>query len=90
MPKPQPPMRRTGPRPIPIRSTPQPLVTLGANNLTYGASRYWQVTVTVTSNTREGVNTQAQCTFINGGRPVGDGLSRAGPASSPASRSPPS
>ena len=69
-PKPQPQMRRTGPRPIPYSSTPQPLVTLGATNLTYGDSRYWQVTVTLTSNTPKGVNTQAECTFMNAGRPV--------------------
>jgi hypothetical protein len=69
-PKPQPQMRRTGQRPIPYSSTPQPLVTLGATNLTYGDSRYWQVTVTLTSNTPKGVNTQAECTFMNAGRPV--------------------
>ena len=69
-PKPQPQMRRTGQRPIPYSSTPQPLVTLGASNLTYGDSRYWQVTVTLTSNTPKAVNTQAECTFMNAGRPV--------------------
>lgn len=69
-PKPQPQMRRTGPRPVPNFSTPQPLVTLGAANLTYGDSRYWQVTVTLTSNTTRGVNTQAECTFMNAGRPI--------------------
>lgn len=69
-PKPQPQMRRTGPRPIPYSSTPQPLVTLGATNLTYGDSRYWQVSVTLTSNTPKAVNTQAECTFMNAGRPV--------------------
>jgi hypothetical protein len=69
-PKPQPQMRRTGPRPIPYSATPQPLVTLGATNLTYGDSRYWQVTVTLTSNTPKGTNTQAECTFMNAGRPV--------------------
>jgi hypothetical protein len=69
-PKPQPQMRRTGQRPVPNFSTPQPLVTLGAANLTYGDSRYWQVTVTLTSNTRNGVNAQAECTFMNAGRPV--------------------
>jgi hypothetical protein len=69
-PKPQPQMRRTGPRPIPYSSTPQPLVTLGATNLTYGDSRYWQVTVTLTSNTPKAVSTQAECTFMNAGRPV--------------------
>jgi hypothetical protein len=68
--KPQPQLRRTGPRPIPYASTPQPLVTLGAANLTYGDSRYWQVTVTLTSNTPRAVNAQAECTFMNGGRPL--------------------
>lgn len=68
--RPQPQLRRSGPRPVPNFSTPQPLVTLGAANLTYGDSRYWQVTVTITSNTRNPVNTQAECTFMNAGRPV--------------------
>ena len=68
--RPQSQMRRTGPRPVPNFSTPQPLVTLGATNLTYGDSRYWQVTVTLTSNTRNPINTQAECTFMNAGRPV--------------------
>jgi hypothetical protein len=69
-PKPQPQIRRTGPRPVPNFSTPQPLVVLGATNLTYGDSRYWQVTVTLTSNTRNPVSTQAECTFMNAGRPI--------------------
>lgn len=69
-PKPQPQLRRTGQRPVPNYSTPQPLVTLGATNLTYGDSRYWQVTVTLTSNTTRGVNTQAECTFMNAGRAI--------------------
>jgi len=69
-PRPQPQLRRTGPRPVPNFSTPQPLVTLGASNLTYGDSRYWQVSVTLTSNTRNPINTQAECTFMNAGRPV--------------------
>jgi hypothetical protein len=69
-PRPQPQMRRTGPRPVPNFPTPQPLVTLGATNLTYGDTRYWQVTVTLTSNTRNPINTQAECTFMNAGRPV--------------------
>jgi len=69
-PKPQPQMRRTGPRPLPYSSTPLPLVTIGAANLTYGESRYWQVTVTLTSNTPKPVSTQAECTFMNAGRPV--------------------
>lgn len=70
-PRPQSTMRRSGPRAIPNASSPQPLVTLGAANLTYGPSRYWQVTVTLTSNTPRAINTQAECTFMNAGRPVG-------------------
>ncbi len=71
-PKPRPPVRRTGMRPIPYSATPQPLVVLGASNLTYGDSRYWQVSVTLTSNTSRPIETQAQCTFMNAGRPVED------------------
>jgi hypothetical protein len=69
-PKPQPTVRRTGPRPVPNFSSPQPLVVLGAANLTYGESRYWQVTVTLTSNTRNPVTARAECTFMNAGQPV--------------------
>ena len=69
-PKPQPQLRRTGRRAIPPSSTPRPLVMLAASNLTYGDSRYWQVTVTLTSNTPNPVNTQAECTFMNAGRPI--------------------
>jgi len=69
-PKPTPSVRRTGPRAVPNFSTPQPLVVLGAANLTYGESRYWQVTVTLTSNTRNPVTTRAECTFMNAGQPV--------------------
>ncbi|MDI1284065.1 MAG: hypothetical protein PSV46_06700 [Reyranella sp.] len=69
-PKPRPPVRRTGARPIPYSATPLPLVVLGASNLTYGDSRYWQVSVTLTSNTPRPIETQAQCTFMNAGRPV--------------------
>jgi hypothetical protein len=72
MPKPQPAVRRSGPRPIPNFSSPQPLVNLAANNLTYGEARYWQVTIVVTSNTPRTLSAQVQCTFLNGGRPVGD------------------
>ena len=71
-PKPQPPVRRTGPRPLPRFNQPMPLVTLTASNLTYGASRYWQVSISITSNTPDTVNTQIQCTFRNAGRSVGD------------------
>ena len=71
-PKPRPAIRRTGSRPIPYSATPQPLVVLGASNLTYGDSRYWQVSITLTSNTPRPLETQAQCTFMNAGRPVED------------------
>jgi hypothetical protein len=71
-PKPRPAVRRTGARPIPYSATPQPLVVLGASNLTYGDSRYWQVSVTLTSNTPRPIETQAQCTFMNAGRPIED------------------
>jgi hypothetical protein len=72
MPRPQPPLRRTGPRPVPTYNQPMPLVSLAASNLTYGESRYWQVTVTVTSNTPRSLDTQVKCTFLNAGRAVGE------------------
>lgn len=72
MPRPQPALRRTGPRPVPSSSANMPVVTLQVNNLTYGASRYWQVTVAVTSNVARTVDTQVKCSFLNGGRSVGD------------------
>jgi hypothetical protein len=72
MPRPQPTLRRTGPRPVPNYGSNMPVVTLAVNNLTYGASRYWQVTVSVTSNVARPVDTQVQCSFLNGGRSVGD------------------
>lgn len=72
MPRPQPAVRRTGPRPVPNYAQPMPLVSLAASNLTYGDSRYWQVTVTVTSNVAREVQTQVQCTFLNAGRSVGE------------------
>jgi hypothetical protein len=71
-PKPQPQARRSGPRPVPTFSTPQPLVTIGANNLTYGPSRYWQVTIVLKSNTQRTIDTQAVCTFMNGNRSLED------------------
>lgn len=72
MQKPQPAIRRTGPRPLPRFTQPMPLVTLAASNLTYGQARYWQVSISVTSNTADSVSTQIQCTFRNAGRSVGD------------------
>ncbi len=71
-PKPQPQVQRTGPRPVRSYSTPQPLVAIGANNLTYGPTRYWQVSVSLTSNTTRPIETQAVCTFMNGGRSLED------------------
>jgi hypothetical protein len=65
-------VRRTGPRPIPNFTTPQPLVTLAASNLTYGEARYWQVTITITSNTPRTLDTQISCTFLNAGKSVGE------------------
>ncbi len=72
MPRPQPVLRRTGPRPVPNYGSNMPVVTLQVNNLTYGAARYWQVTVAVTSNVARTVDTQVQCSFLNGGRSVGE------------------
>ena len=71
-PKPQPPIRRSGPRDIPKSNRPMPLVTLDAHNLTYGEARYWQVTIVITSNTPRTLDTQIQCTFTNAGKPVED------------------
>ena len=72
MPKPMPQVRRTGPRPVPSFSTPQPLVSLSAQSLTFNPSGYWQVTIVVTSNTPRALDLQIQCNFTNGGRFVGD------------------
>jgi hypothetical protein len=71
-PKPQPQARRSGPRPVPTFATPQPLVTIGANNLTYGPSRYWQVTIVLKSNIQRPIDTQAVCTFMNGSSALED------------------
>jgi hypothetical protein len=72
MPRPQPVVRRTGPRPLPNFSQPMPLFSLQASDLTYNAARYWQVTITLTSNTPRTLDTQVQCTFLNAGRSVGE------------------
>jgi hypothetical protein len=72
MAKPRPPIRRTGPRPVPTYNQPMPLETLTASNLTYGDSHYWQVSISVTSNTPSTIQTQIQCTFRNGGHSVGE------------------
>ncbi|HYD07791.1 MAG TPA: hypothetical protein VEC60_18795 [Reyranella sp.] len=72
MPRPRPTVQRTGPRPVPNYGSSMPVVSLQATNLTYGASRYWQVTVIVTSNVNRSVDTQVQCSFLNAGRSVGE------------------
>jgi len=72
MPKPQPVVRRTGARPLPTFSQPMPNFTLQASDLTYNRSRYWQVTLTLTSNVGRALDAQVQCTFLNAGRSVGD------------------
>jgi len=71
-PKPQPVARRTGPRPVPNFSQPMPLFSLQASDLTYNSARYWQVTVTLTSNTARTLDAQVQCSFLNAGRSVAD------------------
>jgi hypothetical protein len=72
MPRPQPAVRRTGPRPVPNYGSSMPVVTLAASDLTYGASRYWQVTITITSNVSRAIDTQVQCSFLNSGRSIGE------------------
>jgi len=72
MPKPQPAVRRTGQRPLPNFTQPMPLFTLQASNLTYNPARYWQVSITLTSNTTRTLDAQVQCSFLNGGRSVGE------------------
>jgi hypothetical protein len=72
MPRPQPTVRRTGPRPLPTFSQPMPNFTLQATDLTYNRSRYWQVTMTLTSNVGRTLDAQVQCSFLNAGRSVGE------------------
>jgi hypothetical protein len=71
-PRPQPTVRRTGPRPLPNFSQPMPLFSLQASDLTYNPARYWQVTVTLTSNTPRTLDAQVKCSFLNAGRSVGE------------------
>ena len=72
MPRPQPTVRRTGPRPVPNYPASTPVLSLQASNLTYGASRYWQVTITMTSHVNRTIDAQVQCSFSNAGRSIGD------------------
>jgi hypothetical protein len=72
MPKPQPTVRRTGPRPVPSFNQPMPNFSLQASDLTYNRARYWQVTVALTSNVNRTLEAQIQCSFLNAGRSVGE------------------
>ena len=73
--KPQPIVRRTGPRPLPKGTQQMPQFTLQASDLTYNPARYWQVTVTLTSNTPRTLDAQVRCSFLSAERPVGEALS---------------
>ena len=52
--------------------TGRPCAVCGATLSRYNRSRYWQVTMTLTSNIGRALDAQVQCTFLNGGRSVGD------------------
>jgi hypothetical protein len=71
-PRPAPTVRRTGPRPVPTFNQPMPNFSLQASDLTYNRARYWQVTVTLTSNVGRALDAQIQCSFLNAGRSVGE------------------
>ena len=70
--KPQPMVRRTGPRPLPKVTQPMSPFTLQASDLTYNPARYWQVTITLTSNTPRTLDAQVRCSFLNAERSVGE------------------
>jgi hypothetical protein len=70
--KPQPMVRRTGPRPLPKVNQPMSPFTLQASDLTHNPARYWQVTVTLTSNTPRTLDAQVRCSFLNAERSVGE------------------
>ena len=70
--KPQPTVRRTGPRPLPNVTQPMPPFTLQASDLTHNPARYWQVTVTLTSNTSRTLDAQIRCSFLNAERSVAE------------------
>ena len=69
--KPQPEVRRTGPRPLPKANQPMPRSSLQASDLTYRAG-YWQVTATLTSNTSRTLDAQVQCSFLGAERSAGE------------------
>jgi len=70
--KPQPIVRRTGPRPLPKVTQEMPPFTLQASDLTHNPARYWQVTVTLTSNTPRTLDAQVRCSFLNAERSVAE------------------
>jgi len=72
MPKPQPTVRRTGPKPLPEVTQPMPLLSLQASDLTYNPAGYWQVTATLNSNTSRALDALIQCSFVSAGRQVGN------------------
>jgi hypothetical protein len=72
-PPPRPQVRRTGPGPLPGRSGALPIVSLQTSQFGYNEQRYWQVTVDVANNVGRVIDSEIQCTFTNGGRPVKDG-----------------
>jgi chemotaxis protein histidine kinase CheA len=72
MPKPQPTVRRTGPKPLPEVTQPMPRLSLQASDLTYNPAGYWQVTATLNSNTSRALDARIQCSFVSAGRQVGN------------------
>jgi len=72
MTKPQPTVRRTGPKPLPEVTQPMPQLSLQASDLTYNPAGYWQVTATLNSNTSRPLDARIQCSFVSAGRQVGN------------------
>ena len=72
MTKPQPTVRRTGPRPLPKVTQAMPRLSLQASDLTYNPAGYWQVTATLNSNTSRPLDARIQCSFVSAGRQVGN------------------
>ena len=72
MTKPQPTVRRTGPKPLPWVAQSTSRLTLQASDLTYNPAGYWQVTATLNSNTSRPLDARIQCSFVSAGRQVGN------------------
>ena len=72
MTKPQPTVRRTGPKPLPWVAQSTSRLTLQASDLTYNPAGYWQVTATLNSNTSRPLDARIQCSFVIAGRQVGN------------------